>query len=630
MCGFAGVFSSQSLLKDEVFITLEKMKVSLNHRGPDDNDTKIFENCGLTHSRLKIIDLSKFGRQPLSNSDDTIWIVYNGEVYNFKNLKNKFLLNQIEYPFKSKTDTEVILYLYQKEGPKCFETLNGMFSFALLDMRINKLFLVRDRYGTKPLFYTLLGNQIWFASEIKTLLNIPNFNYKPSEEALYHYLSLGYIPGSLTAFEEVMELEPGHVLSVERDGFQINKKKYFTPNYNFQYDMSEDEIVQETGRLLKDSVQKHLISDVPVGVMLSGGLDSSSIVALMAEIRGNSNFHTFGIAFEEESFDESFYSNLVAKHVGTQHHQINVSHKSIREYFEKYISYIDEPYADGSAIPTFLLAKKAKEYVTVLLSGEGGDEVFAGYDTYAAFKVRKLYRYIPKYIRVEILKKIIQKLPVSTDKLSFEFKAKRFVDGANLDLVHSHFYWRHILSDDLKSKLLKENINFDYTYKLFVNKFNEMESGDELSRLMYIDFNFHLADDLMVKNDRMTMAHSLEARVPFTDNKLFNFLNRVPSNIKLKNFNKKYLLKEAMKDYLPKKVLKKKKVGLEIPYSKWFKKELRDLVYDTLSKKSVKNTNFFKFDEVEKLIKNHMNDNCDNGRQIWTIMNYINWYNKYF
>jgi len=633
MCGFAGVISLNNSLDNSVGETLNAMNSVLRHRGPDDGDTKLVGPCGLTHTRLNVIDLTEAGKQPMSNEDGSIWITYNGEVYNFQELRRDYALDLKGHSFRSRTDTEVIIHLYEEKGIDCFPLLNGMYAFALWDTNSNTLHLVRDPYGIKPLFYMQDKDEFWFASEIKALLCIPGFNREPNTEALYHYLSLGYIPGELTAFKGIHELRPGCrlTLRVGDNNQQINR--FFNPSYNIDKTITEKDAIETAGKILHDAVARQLIADVPIGVMLSGGLDSSALTALMADIRGDSDFHTFSIAFEDKSFDESSYAALVADHIGTNHHEIRVTPDCVKDLLFTYMSYIDEPYADGSAIPTFLLAESAKDFITVLLSGEGGDEVFAGYDTYSAYKARKLFRGIPYFIRKNIIKPAVDFLPVSDNKLSFEFKAKRFVRGSEFNVPRSHYYWRHILSDEIKNELMTNEFHYNNSYhpsyEYFVNKYNECKAEDELNKLLYIDYSYHLPDDLMIKNDRMTMAHSIEARVPFTDNILFEFLTQVPIDYKMKGFKKKYLLRAILKDRLPDSVLKKKKVGLEMPYSKWFRKELRGTVEEIFSENRINESGLFNPRKVREIIDNHMVGKQDNGRIIWTIMNYLIWYNQY-
>lgn len=632
MCGIAGVVKFDGLIDDHIKQSLEDMNHILAHRGPDDSNTQIIGPCGLTHRRLSVIDLTSAGRQPMSNQDKTIWIAYNGEIYNFQELRRDYALDKKGYKFRSRTDVEVLLYLYEELGIDCLRLLNGMYAFAIWDYSTNTLHLARDGYGIKPLFYTQQNGALWFASEIKALLSIPGFQSKPSLEALYHYLSLGFIPDRLTAFEGIHELRPGQRLSYTLGDDQYRTMRFFDVAYDVDSDLTEKEAIEKSLALLEEAVQRQLISDVPVGVMLSGGIDSSTLTLMMARIKGTSDFHTFSLGFDDKSFDESSYAKMVSDYVGTQHHEILVTPEKVRSLLQTYISHIDEPYADGSAVPNFLLSQKAKDFVTVLLSGEGGDELFSGYDTHLAYKIRKAYRAFPGVKINKVLRPFISLLPVSDKKLSLEFKAKRFVRGSERDVPGSHFFWRHILSEEAKKEVFNniEIMNsFPPSHSYFSETFERSSAEDELNRLLYIDYSFHLPDDLMVKNDRMTMAHSLEARVPFTDNLLWDFLSTVPVSFKLKGWRKKHLLRSAMKGSLPSKIVKKKKVGLEIPYPRWLREKFVDLVEEKLSEEKLKETNLFNPHAVRKFWQQHLEKKYDHGRFIWCMLNYMIWHELY-
>jgi asparagine synthase (glutamine-hydrolysing) len=631
MCGFAGFLSWAPEVNGACREALPEMSRVLRHRGPDAAGIHWSGPCGLAHQRLSIIDLSDAGRQPMPNEDGTIWIAYNGETYNFRELRARFGLDQKGHRFRSRTDTEVIIHLYEEIGIDCFRQLNGMYAFALWDNRSGTLHLARDPFGVKPLFYMLTGSGIWFASEIKALLSVPGYDPRPSTEALHHFLGFDYLPGSLTAFENIRELRPGHRLEINSSSREPQITRFYDIEYCIDHAMSEADAIHTSREILERAVERQLIADVPVGVMLSGGMDSSALTALMAKVRDNSHFHTFSIAFEDSSFDESSYGHMVAEKVGTEHHTILVTADKVRELLPHYLCYIDEPYADGSAIPTYLLAATAKDFVTVLLSGEGGDEIFAGYDTHAAYKVRGWYRHIPQPIRKGI-RRGVELLPVSHKKLSLDFKAKRFVRGAELDAPRSHYYWRAVLSEDAKRQLVSEsllNSAFPPSEQFFVETFNSCKASDELSRLLYLDYSFHLPDDLMIKNDRMTMAHSLEARVPFTDQELVGFMATVPVKYKVKGLRTKHLLRSSLNGYLPKAVLKKKKVGLEMPYSRWLRGELHDFAESVLSPMKLKATGLFNGEGVRRLWDEHQAMKVDHGRALWGLINYMLWYDVY-
>jgi asparagine synthase (glutamine-hydrolysing) len=638
MCGFAGGLlfdrsSSSDRLAGPDTALLDKMGEVLRHRGPDDRGCEVQGPCGLVHRRLSVIDLSRSGRQPMCSSDESVWIVYNGEVYNFSELRSRFSLDSARYRFRSSTDTEVLLHLYEELGDRFLEELNGMYSLAIWDGRKQRLLLARDPFGIKPLFYTETSEGFWFASEIKALLQIPGVERKPSLRALDSYLAFDYVPQELTPFQGIMELAPGCAMTIEQGTGKRKQWEFFTFDYSEDPAISSEEAVRTSRELLEKAVKRTLISDVPVGVMLSGGLDSSTITALMAEIRGDGDFHTFSLGFSDSSFDESGFAAIVARQAGTSHHRIDVTPGKVAELLPGYLAHIDEPYADGSAIPTWLLAAEASKFVTVLLSGEGGDEVFAGYDTYAAFKARRLYRrMVPGFIRRNLIGRAVNLLPVSHRKLSFEFKAKRFSRGSELDVPESHYFWRMVLSGDARREILHDPERFSEfpePSELFSEIYSSCRASSDLNRLLCIDTSCHLPHDLMIKNDRMTMAHSIEARVPFTDTELFRFLARVPVRHKMPGMKKKVLLKKAMQDLLPGSIIHKKKVGLEMPYSKWIRSELRDITMEYLKPSRLTSTGLFDPAGVKRLWDEHDSMKVDHGRALWGILNYMMWHDMY-
>ena len=631
MCGFAGVVWEDSNERPFPKQVLSTMAAPLRHRGPDATGIHWANRCGLAHQRLSIIDLSDAGRQPMSNENGTIWIAYNGETYNFRDLKSRFALDG-KHQFRSRTDTEVIVHLYEDLGIDCVRYLDGMYAFAIWDQRNEALHLARDPFGIKPLFYLQTPGAFWFASEIKALLAVPGYEPEPDLEALHHYLAFDYIPGPLTAFRGIQELRPGHRLTIFRGERKPQIARFFDLAYDVDRHMTETDAITRSREMLMQAVERQLVADVPVGVMLSGGMDSSALTALMARVRGQADFHTFSIGFEDKSFDESSFARLVAEHVGTQHHEVQITAPRVLDLLQTYLSHIDEPYADGSAIPTFLLADCASEYVTVLLSGEGGDEFFSGYDTHAAYRWRQKYRRIPGPLRRGVIRRCVDSLPVSEKKLSLEFKAKRFVRGAELDIPRAHFFWRMVLSEDMKRSILAEPgrfRGFGPSDRLFVDRYAQCEAEDPLNRLLYLDASYHLPDDLMIKNDRMTMAHSLEARVPFTDRPLVEFLATVPVDLKLKGTRKKHLLRSAMEGILPQAVLDKKKVGLEMPYSRWLRGEWRDLGEHALAPDRLSATGLFDPKGVQALWDQHQSKRIDHGRALWGLINYMTWYEIY-
>ena len=605
------------------------MSKVLRHRGPDDEGLLLDGPCGLAHRRLSILDLSSAGRQPMTTPRGTA-IAYNGEVYNYRDLRRRHRLDD-GYAFRSSTDTEVLLRLYEERGESMLNDLDGMYSFAIWDPSRGTLLLARDPFGIKPLFYTCRSNGIWFASEPKALLEVPNLIPSPSAEALYHFLSLDYIPGDLTAFEGIRELRPGHMMKLRVGDAAPVQVPFFRFRYPEDDEIGEAEAVDMARSALKRAVGRQLISDVPVGVMLSGGMDSSSLTALMADARGNSDFHTFSLAFADADFDESPWASAVAGHLGVRHHRIEVTPELVEEVYESHLCHIDEPYADGSAIPTWLLARDAASKVTVLLSGEGGDEVFAGYDTHAAWRYRRLYRLLPRFLRRGVIAPLARALPPMGGKIPLDYKARRFAEGSEYPPGRSHYYWRRVLGDAEKARLMDVDEEWCPTWKLFQSAWEGCETSSELNRLLCMDLSHHLPDDLMIKNDRMTMAHSVEARVPFTDLGLFREMARVPAGLKMPGLppKKKQLLKLAMEGQLPGPVLAKKKVGLEMPYSRWLRNELAPMARrELLAPGRLESVGLLRRESVERLWKEHQAGR-DHGRSLWGLLSYVVWHRLY-
>lgn len=626
MCGFIGAFSYREGGSANIRGIKEAGQL-LAHRGPDAHGFYRKGPVAFAHWRLSVLDLSPSGNQPMITGDGRYCLLYNGEVYNYRELKKKFHLED-GGSFQTGTDTEVVLRLFQKKGMESFSDLNGMFALAIWDAARRELFLVRDPFGIKPLFYVDDGYTFWFASEIKALLLVGAVEPAPDYHALHRYLQFDYIPGKITAFKGIKEIRPGHWMKVDRGG-KHRMRSYWSWPSKIARPPTKAGSVTESLALLRRAVKRQLVSDVPIGVMLSGGLDSSALTALMAEIRGNSDFHTFSLAFDEPSFDESGYARMVAERIGTSHHLIEVGPDSVWSVIRKQVAYIDEPYADGSAIPTFLLARRAQEYVTVLLSGDGGDEIFAGYDTHLAFKVRELYLKFPALLR-RYLAGMVSSLPISHRKLSLEFKLKRFVQAAENDPAGSHFYWRAVASPELIAEITG---SFpwpeDEGENLFRRAYSSTPHHDPIGRLAIIDCLYHLPDDLMIKCDRMTMACSLETRVPFTDLDLVRFVMSLPDSIRFPGLQKKYLLRQAMKGILPKKVITKKKVGLEMPYSSWFYREWRKRAEEILLSPEAGCDGLLSSPAIAKIWREHLDRKADNGRIIWGLLNYIIWYDMY-
>ena len=627
MCGFVGVFNYMGGQPPDRE-ALRRGASLLRHRGPDDSGEYFDDSIGMVHRRLSVIDLSRSGRQPMANEDGRLQLVYNGEVYNFRDLRRRFRL-QDNHQFRSRTDTEVVLHLYEEKGLECLPELNGMFAFAVWDGRRQELHLVRDPFGIKPLFYHDSGHSLWFGSEIKALLAAGAVSPRPDPRALSRYLQFDYIPGELTAFEGIRELRPGNWLRARRGSGGTEIGSYWSWPGLLPSPPSRREAVERCRQLLRESVERQLVSDVPVGVMLSGGMDSSALTVMMKEIRGDADFHTFSLAFEDRSFDETCFARLAAEHAGTRHHIIPVTAEKIWDNLARQAAYIDEPYADGAAIPTLLLSAYAEEFVTVLLSGEAGDEVFAGYDTHLAYKYREAFLRLPGSLR-RLAEGLSSRLPVSHRKLSLEFRLKRFLAAAESSPAASHFLWRSVARGEAVEELTGSRIDpADEGGGLFESVYDSPPPHDPIGRLTRIDCSYHLPDDLMIKCDRMTMAFSLEARVPFADCRLVQYAMALPDEIRLPGRRQKYLLRRAMRGQLPRAILRKKKVGMEIPYSRWFCEEWKDKAAAVFSGDTAACGGLLNPGAVRRIWREHQRRAADHGRLLWGLLNYIVWYDNY-
>ena len=568
----------------------------------------------------------------MASEDGRVRLVYNGEVYNFRELAEKHDLRGKGHVFQSKTDSEVLLHLYEELGVEMVHELNGMFALAIWDGRDRALYLIRDRFGIKPLFYQQDAHHFRFASEIKAILADDRVRREPSLQALHDYLTFDYIPGPQTAFKGIQEVPPAHWMRIAADG-SIRLQRYWDLPMGSEWspEAEETEILRRSLELMEESVRRRLVADVPIGVLLSGGMDSSALVAFMnREVQ--QPIRTYSVGFRERSFDEREAAAQVARHFGTVHREVVVTPERVRDLLPEYLRFIDEPYADGSAIPTWWVSRLAQDDVVVLLSGEGGDELFAGYETYAAYKVARLARHLPRWVRRGLATPLAAALPVSHRKLSLEFRLKRFLGGLDLSPADAHLWWRIVLTESQKQRLYSPRVQEELTPEAPERHFREVfqrSGGDPLNRLLHVDSAVFLPDDLMIKNDRMTMAHSLEARVPFTDLHLVEFMAGIPGNLKLPGLRKKHLMRRALAGLLPPAILRRKKVGLELPYSSWLTRELKDVLLDYCSRERVEATGLFRPEAVRALVDQHLDRKMDHGRALWGLLNFMMWHELY-
>ncbi len=630
MCGICGVLHFDG--HPPSMEVLSAMTDSLRHRGPDGEGIYIEGSIGLGHRRLAIIDLSEAGKQPMSNEDHSVWITYNGELYNFFDIRKE--LEERGHIFRSGSDTEVILHAYETWGVDCLSRFNGMFAFALWDSAIQRLWLVRDRLGIKPLFYLHRRDRLLFASEIKGILCDPTVKRQIDLHGLHHYLSLNYTPAPFTLFCNIRQLPPAHFLLVERDG-QSRLEAYWDISYREKRDGNEKQLTEEFEHQLAEAVKKQMVSDVPLGAFLSGGVDSSSIVYWMSR-NSDQAVKTFSIGFREDSFNELDYARRVADLCKTGHHEHMVTPDAIN-VLPTIVWHAEEPTADSSMLPMYYLSEMTREKVTVALSGDGADETLAGYDTYSAYYLAILYRWIPGPIRRKFLRPMVERLPISHAKMSWDFKLKLFVRGAELDYEAGHASWRTIFDEDAKREMyrndlpgLLESVANVNTLDLYRSTFSQTAAVHPLDRMLYVDTRFYLPNDMLAKLDRMSMAHSLEVRVPFLDHQLVEFVASLPPNLKLKNFfYGKYALKKILHRAMPELPVGRKKQGFNVPKGIWFTGELRDFVLDHLSARQINRMELFKPASVSRLINEHMANKKDNSHQIWGLLYLSLWWQQF-
>ena len=622
MCGICGRINFDST--DISLESLKKMADGLRHRGPDGEGFYLNKNrrVGFGHRRLAIIDL-KTGEQPMSNEDRSLWIVFNGEIYNFQDLRGD--LEKKGHHFRTKSDTEVILHSYEEYGNSCVKLFNGMFSFAIWDEKKQTFFLARDRMGEKPLFYIKTKNAFLFASEVKALLCDSEVKKEIDLESLGIYLSLGYFLSPFSIIKNIKKLPPATFLTMKNS--QIQTQKYWDLDPSQKLDLSEDDCQERFLALLEDSVRARLTSDVPLGSFLSGGIDSTTIVSYMRKLSA-SKPKTFSIGFKDQSYNELDYSREASDFLETEHHALMVE-PDVQTILPEIVSANDEPLADNSAIPMFFLSQMTRKRVKVALSGDGGDENLAGYETYIA---DKLFPYFKKLPFKNLLAFLIGALPTSFNKVSFDYKLKQFVKAKSFSLEKAHYSWREIFSEEEKKLLLDpdiyKKIEYPDTFEYFRQYFEKYPNAEFLDKALYTDMKTWLIDDVLTKVDRASMGNSLEVRVPFLDFHLIEFLAKVPTHLKLRGFQTKYLLKKSMRGKIPKKIIWRKKEGFNAPVSMWLRKELKSLVLEKLSDRSLKKTGCFDHRFVNGLVNDYFAGRKDNSYKIWVLLNFIMWKEK--
>uniref|UniRef100_A0A7V6DR25 asparagine synthase (glutamine-hydrolyzing) n=1 Tax=Desulfobacca acetoxidans TaxID=60893 RepID=A0A7V6DR25_9BACT len=625
MCGLCGVlnFNGQTQVDQE---KLAAMTATLSQRGPDDVGYFCSGPVGLGHRRLSIIDLET-GHQPLSNEDGSIWIVYNGELYNYREIRAS--LTKAGHRFATASDTEVIVHAYEEYGADCLKAMNGMFAFALWDSNRQRLLLARDRIGIKPLYYAKLPHCLLFGSEVKSLLAHPQCERRLSVTALNLYLSLEYVPTPHCIFAGVHKLPPGHYLLAE--GADIHLERY----WDLRLDKSEPaaartvaECRDEVLKLLSEAVEMELIADVPVGVLLSGGIDSSAVAAMMTRASSRP-VPSFCVAFDDPSFDESSHARLVARHLGTEHHEFPLSADTALATLPEIVAGLDEPLGDSSIIPTYCLSRFTKEHVKVALGGDGGDELFGGYSTLQAHRLATYYqRLIPGWLRDLVEPWVLEKLPVSFDNLSFDFKMRRFLRDYRFSPVVRHHRWLGSFTPEEKAGLLSPLAggSRQEVMDLVEEYARRAHTLDPLNQVLYCDLKLYLEGDILVKVDRASMANSLEVRVPLLNRLLVEYAARLPHSFKLRGLTTKFLLRHSLKGILPDLILTRGKKGFNAPVAKWLAGPLKPLLEDLLSPARLKRQGLFQPGFVTNLITEHQARHRDHRKLLWTLLAFQMWY----
>ncbi len=583
---------------------------SIVHRGPDEEGFYVGDGVGLGMRRLSIIDLDT-GRQPVRNEDGSIWVVLNGEIYNFKELRRD--LERKGHSFYTATDTEVIVHLYEECGTDCVSRMRGMFAFALWDDRRKRLLLARDRLGIKPLYYVWVGEKLVFASELKAILQMPEVERRLHWGAVSHLFAFLATPASEAIVEGVSKLEPGHILTVSRSlGQRI--ERYWDVSFEPDYSHGEKYFVERLRELLEESVRLHLVSDVPLGAFLSGGIDSSSVVSTMARL-SSAPVRTFSIGFDEQDYNELRFARLVAEKFGTEHHEL-VLQPDVVDIIEKLVWHLDEPFGDSSAFPTYMVSRLASEHVTVVLSGDGGDELFGGYDRYV---LEGSSRFLPPLMR--------QACGFISSQMPEGMKGRNLLRHLSLEGSKRCLDATMIFREDQKRKLFQPDI-----FELFSGydpyqrgmEYLARANGHWLSPLQYLDLKSYLPLDILTKVDRMSMAHSIETRVPLLDHKVVEFAATIPPELKIRRGTTKYIFKQAMRGILPDAVIDRRKQGFAIPLGRWFRGTLSSFVHDLLLSERSRRRGIFNPWYIEKLLELH-----GRGRpldlELWTLISFELW-----
>lgn len=625
MCGIVGmVYRDGREIERE---TLERMNQAIVHRGPDEDGFYVKEGVGLAMRRLAIIDL-KGGQQPIFNQDRTKAIVFNGEIYNFQSLRAE--LEKRGHRFYTNCDTEVIIHLYDEYGVDCVQHLRGMFAFAIWDEGEKELFIARDRVGKKPLLYSRQPNgDLIFGSEFRALLAHPDISKEIDLTAIHHYLSFLCVPAPLTSYKQIRKLEPGHWMRWKNG--EVTSRRYWLPDFSRKIKISQEEAEEETLRVLREAVKLRMISDVPLGAFLSGGVDSSVVVGLMAQ-ESSKPIKTFSIGFEEQDFSELKYARQVAEHVGSEHHEFVVRPDAL-EILPMLLEHYGEPYADSSAIPTYYLSRETRREVTVALNGDGGDESFAGYERYAAMRFAESYHKLPRIVRENVVERAANLIPTSEITRNRARDLKRFLKAASMPRVERYFRWVSSIDRAMKEELytteFASQMAAHESSAFLQDCFNKVNGAGIVDAVMFTDQLTYLPNDLLVKVDIASMAVSLEARSPFLDHKVMEFAASLPESMKLKGATTKHLLKKVGSRLVPPEVLYRKKMGFGPPMMHWFRNGLKDYLRSTLLSEKSRRRPFFKPETVAFIVNEHTEGRRDFTHYLWTLLMLELWFQHF-
>ncbi len=620
MCGICGF-----TWRDEALVS--KMNDAITHRGPDQDGVYAADGISLGHRRLSIIDLSDHGRQPMQNEDGNVQLAFNGEIYNYQDLKPE--LERKGHRFASNTDSEVIIHAYEEYGTDCVNKLRGMFAFAIWDAPKQQLFVARDRIGIKPLYYALRNGKLIFASEIKAILQNPDVPRELNHQALYDYIGFEFVPAPATMFRDIMKLPAGHFL-IHRNG-EVKIEQYWDLSLKPRTEkLSYEDAVEKQRELLDYAVKSHLMSDVPLGVFLSGGLDSSALVAMMRRhIPGR--LQTFTIGYPDTTFGELEYAKQVADVFETDHQVLIIDDALKPDYVERALWHLDEPMTDLSSVPLFLVCEQAKKHVTVCLSGEGGDESYAGYDRFKASRLNRAFSVIPAPLRKHIINPLVGRLPDQPQKKGAINMLKRFIEGSALPPEGHHLRWQYFTNADqdaaLFSQSLKNNAEFD-SFRLYRPYLERCDATDIVNREIYLDMRFQMPDSVLMKVDKMSMASSLEVRVPLLDHVLVEFIASLPGSWKLKGLRTKHVFRSALEGMLPDNIVNRGKQGYSLPVKHLLRGPLKTYMTNLLNESAlIRET--MNADTVNRLIREHLAMKHNHNHVLWALINTAIWQRKF-